>query len=110
MRLVLLALACVLASATVACSGGDKPTTSDNSNVDSANDSVETDDAGPSSSGSDLCDTDRVGCPCYNEGASFDCGRVHRHQGNYESCVEGRSTCHDGVWGACEGDRVVGQK
>ena len=108
MRSLLIAFAAVLfSSMLVGCSGGDRPTVSDNATVtDVADESAQDDDGGTRRV--DLCDTDRVGCPCYNEGASFDCGRVHRHSGTYETCTEGSSTCHDGVWGPCEGTHVVG--
>ncbi|MGH7282207.1 MAG: hypothetical protein ACRELY_11825 [Polyangiaceae bacterium] len=109
MRSLLVTFAAVLVSSVLAgCSGGDRPMASDNSNdVGEVSTTHEDSDAGAPSD-STLCDTDRVGCPCYNEGASFDCGRVHRHSGTYESCADGNSTCTNGVWGACEGPRMIG--
>ena len=105
--LVLTFAAFAFSLGAMACSGSDRPATSDNDTAASAAASSTNDSSGDSDV--DVCsEGDHVGCPCDNEGASFDCGRVKRQVGTYESCAEGTSTCTNGVWGACLATREVG--
>jgi regulation of enolase protein 1 (concanavalin A-like superfamily) len=53
------------------------------------------------------CVTPASGCPCSTEGATADCGQVTRVSGNYVTCSEGQTTCTNGSWGACIGDRIT---
>jgi hypothetical protein len=90
----------------VACSGGDQPPQGDDGvTIDSTDESA---DSGTSTadltSGSSLCDQERVGCPCANEGAVFSCGHVKRKVGSYISCAEQFSVCENGIWSKCGGN------
>lgn len=60
----------------------------------------------PSSSS---CATPSAGCACSPSGKTADCGQVVQHYGNYVACSIGTTTCTDGVWGPCQGDRVTTQ-
>jgi regulation of enolase protein 1 (concanavalin A-like superfamily) len=53
------------------------------------------------------CQTPAAGCPCDSEGTSVDCGQVDRRSGDYISCSVGKTTCQNGVWSACIGDRIA---
>ncbi|HTV21488.1 MAG TPA: carboxypeptidase-like regulatory domain-containing protein, partial [Polyangiaceae bacterium] len=44
---------------------------------------------------------------CSPEGSVRECGRVYHTDGDYVYCSVGHSTCTDGAWGTCVGDRVV---
>ncbi|MFO0665944.1 MAG: dickkopf-related protein [Polyangiaceae bacterium] len=53
------------------------------------------------------CDTRNQGCPCADEGAVVDCGKVVKQMGDYLTCSLGTMACKGGRWGTCEGDQVV---
>ncbi len=53
------------------------------------------------------CTVGTQGCPCSEAGAVASCGRVHSQSGNYVTCSVGNSTCQNGTWGACTGNRLV---
>jgi hypothetical protein len=53
------------------------------------------------------CAKPTQGCACTTEGASANCGQVDRVVGNYVTCSMGRTTCSNGVWGACIGDTIA---
>ncbi|HMA91194.1 MAG TPA: hypothetical protein VKP30_00850, partial [Polyangiaceae bacterium] len=53
------------------------------------------------------CHAGMEGCPCPNQGEQYACGTINRSDGDYVTCSEGLSTCANGTWGPCIGDRVV---
>jgi hypothetical protein len=53
------------------------------------------------------CNTPQEGCACTTEAEVIDCGSVVRHSEGYTACSMGQRTCLDGLWGACEGDKIA---
>lgn len=53
------------------------------------------------------CHAGLEGCACEHSGEQYACGSVKRTDGDFVTCAEGLSTCVDGKWGPCQGDRVV---
>jgi hypothetical protein len=103
-NLIVVAVA-FIAVLNVACSGGtdQPPQGNDGVTINSTTD----DDGGTGTNASaisDLCDQERVGCPCTTEGAVFSCGHVKRKDGNYVSCAEQFSICENGIWSQCGGN------
>jgi len=54
-----------------------------------------------------ICSPGRQGCPCSPEGTTTDCGQLVENYGSYVTCAEGKSTCAQGTWGACQGNTLV---
>jgi hypothetical protein len=60
------------------------------------------------STGANPCATPgHLGCPCQEEGASVECGKVVERRGDYVTCSMGRATCDSKTWGPCIGDHTV---
>lgn len=106
--LVLTLAALAVSLSTMACSGSDRPQTSDNGTEEGPATSTASADKSDDAPVDVCAEGDHVGCACDNEGASFDCGRVKRQVGTYESCAEGTSVCTNGIWGVCTATREVG--
>jgi hypothetical protein len=53
------------------------------------------------------CITPQEGCPCDADAEVIDCGSVVRHSEGYTACSIGQRVCENGVWGACEGDKIA---
>ena len=66
--------------------------------------------AGSDSSPADPCAEHATGCPCAVEGDAVECGIVRQQFGDYVRCTFGFRLCHDGTWGECATDRVVGPR
>jgi hypothetical protein len=58
----------------------------------------------------DPCAEHATGCPCDVEGEAVECGIVRQQFGDYVRCTPGFRPCHDGAWGECATDRVVGPR
>ena len=48
-----------------------------------------------------------TGCACPAEGATAECGELIQKHDGYISCSVGTRTCADGLWGACQGEKVA---
>jgi hypothetical protein len=53
------------------------------------------------------CNPGNAGCPCDTEGETVACGDVVTKNGSYVTCSMGESTCKNGTWGACNGNKIV---
>jgi regulation of enolase protein 1 (concanavalin A-like superfamily) len=90
------ALAVVAGSLTAGCNGSPAPS------------DLATSTTGRSTSTQpQTCQSPAAGCACPTEGASADCGQVDRRSGTYVTCSMGTTTCTQGVWSACVGDRIA---
>jgi len=101
-RIFLVAALALTSSVLAGCSGG--------SDLPPPMEVADTSASKPApTSNADVCEDHDEGCPCYEPGASIDCGRVKRVAGDYVWCATGHQTCSaDGKWGKCTGDQVAG--
>jgi len=57
-------------------------------------------------SGSNTCATPTAGCACTESGKTAACGSVVSREGTHVECSEGTTTCSEGIWGACIGEKT----